>query len=292
MSNAISTANEHDKINDRAKAKGGTKTNEASRTHGSGSLLQVADIGPVRVITLTNSPRRNALSLAMIGELHAALRIAGWDRAVRAVVLAGDGPAFSAGHDLKEIQAARAGADKGRALFERLMAACSAMMLEIRAMPQPVIAAIEGVATAAGCQLVASCDLAVAGAEAKFATPGVNIGLFCSTPMIALSRNVSNKHAMEMLLTGEMIDAATAYRVGLINRSVPAGSAVDEAVALAERIASKPAAVVRIGKEAFYRQKDMTVDAAYAYAGHVMVENMLMREAEEGIGAFVGRKSR
>jgi enoyl-CoA hydratase/carnithine racemase len=251
------------------------------------ALVRVEDRGAVRILTLANPARRNALSLVMIEALHAALRAAGADKAVRVVILAGEGPAFCAGHDLREIQAARTTPDKGRAFFESLMAACTAMMLEIRAMPQPVIAAIEGVATAAGCQLVASCDLAVAGAAAKFATPGVNIGLFCSTPMVALSRNVTNKHAMEMLLTGEMIDAETAYRFGLVNRIVGAGSAVEAALMLANLIASKPAATVKIGKEAFYSQKEMPLDAAYAYTGGVMVENMLIEEAIEGIGAFV-----
>lgn len=254
------------------------------------SLLRVEDRGALRVITLIHAARRNALSSTMIAELHAALRTAGADRAIRAIVLAGEGPAFSAGHDLKEITAARVAPDHGRAFFERLMADCSAMMMEIRATPQPVIAAVEGIATAAGCQLVASCDLAIAGAEARFATPGVNIGLFCSTPMIALSRNVSNKHAMEMLLTGEMIDAETAFRFGLVNRVVPEGTAMAAALTLAEMIASKPTATVKIGKEAFYRQKEMPLSEAYAYAGIVMVENMLMREAEDGIGAFVGRR--
>lgn len=254
------------------------------------SLLRIEDHGAVRVITLAHAARRNALSLAMIGALHGALRDAGANKGVRVVILTGDGPAFSAGHDLKEIQAARNAPDKGRAFFSDLMTACSAMMLEIRAMPQPVIAAVEGVATAAGCQLVASCDLAVAGAEAKFATPGVNIGLFCSTPMIALSRNVTNKHAMEMLLTGEMIDAATAHRFGLVNRIAEVGGARTAALTLANLIASKPAATIKIGKEAFYRQKEMPLDEAYAYAGGVMVENMLMREAEDGIGAFVGKR--
>ncbi len=253
-------------------------------------LLRIEDRGAIRLITLANPARRNALSMATIAELHTALRDAGENRAIRVVILAGEGPAFSAGHDLKEIQAARAGADKGRAFFEALMAGCSAMMLEIRAIPQPVIAVVEGVATAAGCQLVASCDLALAGELAQFATPGVNIGLFCSTPMIALSRNVSNKHAMEMLLTGERIDAETAQRFGLVNRVVEAGTAVEAAIELAEQIAAKPAATVKIGKEAFYRQKEMPLKAAYAYAGRVMVENLMLREAEEGIGAFVGRK--
>jgi enoyl-CoA hydratase/carnithine racemase len=252
-------------------------------------LLKIEDRGPVRLITLDHAVRRNALSSAMIAALHGALRETGADRAIRAVILQGEGPAFSAGHDLKEIQAERAAPDRGRAFFERLMAACSAMMLEIRAMPQPVIAVVEGIASAAGCQLVATCDLAVAGAGARFATPGVNIGLFCSTPMIALSRNVANKHAMEMLLTGEAIDAETAHRFGLVNRIAPEGAALSAALEIADLIASKPAAVVKIGKEAFYRQTEMPLEAAYAYAGGVMVENMLMREAEAGIGAFTGK---
>ncbi|OYU49197.1 MAG: enoyl-CoA hydratase [Rhizobiales bacterium PAR1] len=254
------------------------------------SLIRITDEGAIRQITLANGARRNALSLAMISELHAAFRTTAQEKAIRVVIVTGEGPAFSAGHDLKEIQAARANPDKGRAFFADLMGACAAMMLEIRAIPQPVIAAVEGVATAAGCQFVASCDLAVAGAAAQFATPGVNIGLFCSTPMVALSRNVTNKHAMEMLLTGEMTDAEAAHRFGLVNRVVPAGAAEAEARALATLIASKPAATIKIGKEAFYRQKDMPLDEAYAYTSGVMVENMLIREAEEGIGAFVERR--
>jgi enoyl-CoA hydratase/carnithine racemase len=253
------------------------------------ALLKSADHGPVRLITLANPARRNALSSEMIGALHAALHEASADSAIRAVLIAGEGPAFCAGHDLKEITEARRADDRGHAFFERLMAECSAMMMQIGAMNQPVITVVEGIATAAGCQLVASCDLAVAGEAARFATPGVNIGLFCSTPMIALSRNLSNKHAMEMLLTGEMIDAGTAHRFGLVNRVVPAGEALEQALALARTIAAKPAATIRIGKQAFYRQKEMPLAEAYAYAGGVMVENMLMREAEEGIGAFLGR---
>ncbi|MCZ8181863.1 MAG: enoyl-CoA hydratase [Beijerinckiaceae bacterium] len=253
-------------------------------------LIHIADRGAIRVVTLANPQRRNPLSTSMIAALHGALRDAGQDSTVRVVLLAHEGPAFSAGHDLREIQAARATADHGRSFFTNLMAACSAMMLQIRAMPQPVIAVVEGVATAAGCQLVATCDLAIAGAEARFATPGVNIGLFCSTPMVALSRNISPKHAMEMLLTGDLVDAATAARFGLVNRVVPAGMALAEAEALARQIAGKPAAVLKIGKEAFYRQNELDLEAAYAYAGGVMVENMLMLEAQEGIAAFVAPK--
>lgn len=255
-------------------------------------LLRIEDHGAVRIVTLDNPTRRNALSMAMIGELHHALREAGKAKHLRALVIAAEGPAFSAGHDLKEIQAARTEKDKGRGFFEGLMAACSAMMMEIHTLPFPVIAAIETVATAAGCQLVASCDLAVAGADARFATPGVNIGLFCSTPMIALSRNVSNKHAMEMLLTGEMIDAGTAHRFGLVNRVVAKGEAVEAALQIAALIASKPAATVKIGKEAFYRQREMNLGDAYLYASRVMVENLLIREAEEGIGAFTSRSGK
>jgi enoyl-CoA hydratase/carnithine racemase len=170
------------------------------------------------------------------------------------------------------------------------MEQCSAMMISIRKMPQPVIAAVEGVAAAAGCQLVASCDLAVASESAQFSTPGVHIGLFCSTPMVALSRNVSNKHAMEMLLTGDMIPAEDAYRIGLVNRVVPAGKAAESALELARQIAAKSMLTVKVGKEAFYRQREMNLADAYKLTVDVMVENMLARDAEEGIGAFIEKR--
>jgi enoyl-CoA hydratase/carnithine racemase len=253
-------------------------------------LLAVEDHDDIRVITFDNPARRNPLSRVLIADLHAKLIDTAGNPDIRVVILTHAGPAFSAGHDLREIQAARQAPDGGRDFFVDLMAACAAMMLQIRAMPQPVIAVIEGIATAAGCQLVATCDLAVAGTAARFATPGVNIGLFCSTPMVALSRNVSHKHAMEMLLTGDMIDAETAFRFGLVNRIAPAGEGKAAAEALARQIASKPAATVKIGKQAFYRQHEMTLEQAYAFASGVMVENMLMREADEGIGAFVAPK--
>jgi enoyl-CoA hydratase/carnithine racemase len=254
-------------------------------------LLRMHDDGPLRILTLNEPARRNPLSSAMLDELRGAIALAVSAPGVRAVIIAAEGPAFSAGHDLKEIQAARAASDRGRAFFEALMAQCSALMLAIRDCPKPVIAAVEGIATAAGCQLVATCDLAVAGAQARFATPGVQIGLFCSTPMVALSRTVSPKHAMEMLLTGEMIDAQAAYRIGLVNRVVPAGEALGAALALGETIAAKPPATLRIGKQAFYRQREMALEDAYAYASRVMVENLLHREAEEGIAAFTNRKT-
>jgi len=206
-------------------------------------------------------------------------------------VLTGHGPAFSAGHDLKEFNARRSDPDGGRAYFAHIMTLCSAVMQQIVHLPQPVIAAVQGTATAAGCQLVASCDLAIASAAARFATPGVNIGLFCSNPMVALSRNVAPKHAMELLLTGEAIAAQDAARIGLVNRVVAAGTERDEAVALARKIAAKSGHVVKIGKEAFYRQIDMDLARAYDYATDVMVENMMARDAAEGISAFIEKRT-
>jgi enoyl-CoA hydratase/carnithine racemase len=206
-------------------------------------------------------------------------------------VLAANGPAFCAGHDLKELAARRADPDGGRDFFTRVMTSCSAVMQQIVRLPQPVIAAVHATATAAGCQLVASCDLAVASSAARFATPGVNIGLFCSTPMVALSRNVPRKHAMEMLLTGDMISAADAQRIGLVNRVVPPGGERDEALTLARKIAAKSPHVVTIGKQAFYRQLELDLAGAYAYASQVMVENMMARDAEEGIAAFLQKRS-
>jgi enoyl-CoA hydratase/carnithine racemase len=212
------------------------------------------------------------------------------DRSVRALVLAANGPAFSAGHDLRELTVHRGDADRGRAYFTRIMRQCSAVMQQIVRLPQPVIAAVQATATAAGCQLVASCDLAVASVEAKFATPGVNIGLFCSTPMVALSRNLPRKHALEMLLTGDMLTADAAMRAGLVNRVVASGTERAEALELAARIAAKSAHVIKIGKEAFYRQIEMDLASAYDYAADVMVENMLAQDAREGIYAFLERR--
>lgn len=245
----------------------------------------------VLTLTLARPQARNALSIAMLDALSAALADIAADREVRAVVLAAEGPAFSSGHDLKEITAARAGADRGRAFFEETLSRCAAMMQQVVTLPQPVIAAVEGIASAAGCQLVATCDLAIAGDKAQFCTPGVNIGLFCSTPMVALSRNLSRKHAMEMLLSGDMFDAADAERFGLVNRVVPAGGALESALALAGRIASKSALTVKIGKRAFYEQAEMKLGEAYDYASRVMVENLLARDADEGISAFVQKRA-
>jgi enoyl-CoA hydratase/carnithine racemase len=253
-------------------------------------VLLREDAGDVAVLTLNRPQARNSLSEALIAALADALAVIGDDRSVRAVVIGANGPAFCAGHDLKELTARRGDADRGREYFRHIMESCSAMMQAIVRLPKPVIAAVNGTATAAGCQLVASCDLAVASAAASFATPGVNIGLFCSTPMVALSRNVARKHAMEMLLTGDAVAADDAYRLGLVNRVVPAGREREEAIALARKIASKSALTVKIGKEAFYRQLEMSLADAYAYASSTMVENMLARDAEEGIGAFIDKR--
>src|SRR5947209_2621361 len=253
-------------------------------------ILLREDLGDVAVLTLNRPKARNSLSEGLLAALTETLGRIAADNRVRAVVLAASGPAFSAGHDMKEMTARRSDPDRGRAHFKQLMDACSAMMQAIVNLPKPVIAAVQGPASAAGCQLVASCDLAIASSAAKFATPGVNIGLFCSTPMVALSRNVSRKAAMEMLLTGDLISADEAQRIGLVNRVVAPGSERDEALKLARHIASKSALTVKIGKKAFYRQLEMTLADAYRYTSEVMVENMLARDAQEGIGAFIEKR--
>jgi len=258
--------------------------------HAKAQILLREDADGIATLTLNRPEARNPLSEAMLAALAETLAAIANDRSIRAVVLAAAGPVFSAGHDLKEMSARRADPDRGRAYFADVLGRCSGAMQQITALPQPVIAAVEGTATAAGCQLVASCDLAVAGEAARFCTPGVHIGLFCSTPMVALSRNLSAKHAMEMLLLGEMVPAQEAARMGLVNRVVPAGEALDEARRLAAVIASKSAATVKVGKRAFYEQREMGLKAAYDHASAVMVENMLARDAEEGIGAFMEKR--
>ncbi|MGY2906237.1 enoyl-CoA hydratase [Bradyrhizobium sp. URHC0002] len=253
-------------------------------------ILLRETVDSVAVLTLNRPVARNSLSEGLIAELHAALDEIRDDNSVRAVVIAANGPAFSAGHDMKELTARRSDADRGRAYFGRIMNACSAMMQAVVLLPKPVVAAVQGIATAAGCQLVASCDLAVASEAAGFATPGVDIGLFCSTPMVALSRNIPRKQAMEMLLTGEPISAATAKNIGLVNRVVAAGTERDAAIALAQKVALKSAYTVKLGKEAFYRQAEMNLADAYRYTAEVMTENMMARDAEEGIGAFIDKR--
>ena len=253
-------------------------------------ILLQENVGSIRLLTLNRPAARNSLSEGLIAELHGALKEIHDDNSVRAVVIAANGPAFSAGHDMKELTARRSDADRGRAYFGQIMNACSAMMQAIVLLPKPVVAAVQGIATAAGCQLVASCDLAVASEAAGFATPGVDIGLFCSTPMVALSRNIPRKQAMEMLLTGEPISAATAKNIGLVNRVVAAGTERDAAIALAQKVALKSAYTVKLGKEAFYRQAEMSLADAYRYTAEVMTENMMARDAEEGIGAFIEKR--
>ncbi|HEV7327883.1 MAG TPA: enoyl-CoA hydratase [Bosea sp. (in: a-proteobacteria)] len=258
--------------------------------HAKAQILLREDADGIATLTLNRPEARNPLSETMLSALSETLTAIAVDHSIRAVVLAAAGPVFSAGHDLKEMSARRADPDRGRAYFAEVLGRCSGVMQQITALPQPVIAAVEGTATAAGCQLVASCDLAVAGEAARFCTPGVHIGLFCSTPMVALSRNLSAKHAMEMLLLGEMVPAQEAARMGLVNRVVPAGDAPAEAKRLAAVIASKSAATVKTGKRAFYEQREMGLKAAYDHASAVMVENMLARDAQEGIGAFMEKR--
>lgn len=263
----------------------------AKQAPASTAHLSRHDEGAIAILTLDHQASRNALSDAMMAALQANLDEIARETTVRAVILAAKGPVFCAGHDLKEMTARRSDADKGRRYFEEAFARCAELMQSLVRLPSPVIAAVDGVATAAGCQLVASCDLAVASGSARFATPGVNIGLFCSTPMVALSRNVARKHAMEMLLTGEMISAEDAARIGLVNRVTENGkTALAGALELSRRIAAKPKATVRTGKEAFYSQVEMKLDEAYAYTSRVMVENMLASDAQEGIGAFIGKR--
>ena len=245
----------------------------------------------VLTLTLNRPDQRNSLSRDMIAALDGAITDAAGDAKVRVIVLAANGPGFCAGHDLKELTAHRSDDDKGRAFYRDTMQHCSAMMLNIIRCPKPVIASVHGIATAAGCQLVASCDLAIASSNAKFATPGVNLGLFCSTPMVALSRNVSRKATMEMLLLGEMISAEKAAELGLVNKAVDSEE-LDSAVGhFASTIASKATATVAIGKEAYYRQLDMSIDDAYEYVTEVMVRNMLEADAEEGIAAFLEKRT-
>ena len=244
----------------------------------------------IAVLTLNRASARNALSLGMLHKLHVAIDTLGSDPDVSAIVLTNEGPVFSSGHDLKELTAHRADADKGHAFFETTMRACSAMMQAIVLSPRPVIAAVNGTATAAGCQLVATCDLAVASERSTFMTPGVNIGLFCSTPMVALSRNVPRKRAMEMLLLGEALGANDAAAYGLVNRVVAPDKVLAEAMTMARTIASKSHKTIAIGKEAFYRQVEQPLTEAYHYATGVMVQNMMAADAEEGICAFIEKR--
>lgn len=252
-----------------------------------GSLVvQRDDRDGVAWLTLDRPQAYNALSMDLMADLQTALDAIAGDRSLRVVVLGGAGRGFCAGHDLKEMRS-----NPDRAFHEAVFARCSRLMVSLVRLPQPVIARVHGIATAAGCQLVASCDLAVAADSARFGTPGVNIGLFCSTPMVALSRNMGRKQAMQMLLTGEMIDATTALSFGLVNEVVPEPELDAAVAALAAKIAAKSAYTLRVGKEAFYRQAELGLEDAYALTAQVMVENMLARDAAEGIDAFLGKRA-
>lgn len=244
----------------------------------------------IATLTLNSPGNLNALSDAMLAALKAEFARLADDTDAKVVVLRGAGKAFCAGHDLKEMQAGRQAEDGGRAYFADLFGRCAEVMQMIPALPQPVIAEVHGIATAAGCQLVASCDMAVAAEGTRFGVNGVNIGLFCSTPMVALTRNIGRKHAFEMLTTGGFIDASRAEALGLVNRVVPPEALAAETRALAEVVAGKLGAAVKIGKRAFYDQIGMDLSAAYAHAGQVMVENMLWRDTDEGISAFIEKR--
>ena len=254
-------------------------------------ILLVHIDGPVATLTINRPKQRNCLSEALLIDITNSIRTLVDDATVKAIVIAANGPAFSSGHDLKELSARRADEDGGRTYFTHIMALCSTMMLAIVTCPKPVIAKVQGLATAAGCQLVASCDLAIAADTAQFATPGVNIGLFCSTPMVALSRNMSRKQTMEMLLMGEMIDAHQAQQWGLINRAVPEDKLDETVDGFTSTLAAKSGQTIAIGKAAFYTQLEMDLESAYDFASDVMVRNMLAADAVEGIGAFLEKRA-
>ncbi|MDG1472578.1 MAG: enoyl-CoA hydratase [Ascidiaceihabitans sp.] len=254
------------------------------------AILERRGTGAVAQLVMNAPERLNALSDEMLAALHGALDDIAEDRSVRAVVLSGSGKAFCAGHDLKQMTAGRQNEDGGAAYFKDLFDRCAAMMARVQSMPQPVIAQVHGIATAAGCQLVATCDMAIAAQGTRFGVNGVNIGLFCSTPMVALSRNIGRKKAFEMLTTGTFIDAERAENLGLVNRVVPQEALESEAMDLAQLVASKLGSAVKVGKEAFYAQIQMPVADAYAYTGDVMVQNMLEKDTQEGIAAFLDKR--
>lgn len=255
------------------------------------TILERRDTNAVAHLTLNTPERLNALSDEMLAALQAQFDALAQDTSIRAIVLSGAGKAFCAGHDLKQMTAGRQNEDGGKAYFKDLFARCATMMQTIQRLPQPVIAQVHGIATAAGCQLVASCDMAIAAHGTRFGVNGVNIGLFCSTPMVALSRNIPRKQAMEMLTTGQFITADKAEALGLINRAVPEADLAQATSELAETVAGKLGVAVKIGKQAFYEQLEMPLAQAYDYTGDVMVENMLWRETEAGIAAFLNKET-
>ena len=241
-------------------------------------------------LVLNNPDNQNVLSEEMMSNIQSALDESINTKQIRVIIISAEGPIFSAGHDLKELTRKRQDSDNGKSYYQKIMKKCSKLMQSIVNNPKPVIAEINGVATAAGCQLIASCDLAYASNLSKFATPGVNIGLFCSTPMVAVSRNISNKHSMEMLLGGDLITADKAEKIGLINKSIDKTILKEETLKMALKISKKSALTLKIGKEAFYKQINMNLSDAYNYASNVMVENMLKLDAKEGIEAFIAKR--
>lgn len=255
------------------------------------AILERYDTGAIARLKLNAPGSLNALSDEMLAALQEQINALREDRAIKVVILSGTGKGFCAGHDIKQMTAGRAAADGGKAYFQDLFARCTDVMMGLQSLPQPVIAQVHGIATAAGCQLVASCDLAVAAQDTRFGVNGVNIGLFCSTPMVALSRNIPRKQAFELLTTGDFITADRAAELGLINRAVPLAELETETTRMAELIASKLGAAVKIGKEAFYQQLQMPMDQAYAYTSGVIVENLMQRDTIEGMAAFVEKRA-
>lgn len=255
------------------------------------SLIRQENHGAVARLVMTGGANYNALSVQMLAALGQALDRIAADDSVRAVILAAEGKAFSAGHDLRQMQAARADADGGRAAYEELFADCAQVMQKIAALPQPVIAEVQGVATAAGCQLVASCDMAVAAEGVRFGVNGINIGLFCTTPMVALTRAIPPRAAFELLVTGEFMDAARARELGLVNRVVPAAELADSTMELAQLVASKLPSAVRLGKRGFREQQGLSLADAYQRGGAIMCENLMLPETDEGMAAFLEKRS-
>ena len=246
--------------------------------------------GSIEIITLNNPKNLNPLSEEILNTFQHSLNEISDTSAIKAVIIRAEGKAFCAGHDLKQMQMAREQEDGGKKYFNELFRTCGRLMISIKRLPQPVIAEVNGLATAAGCQLVATCDLAIASQKATFGVNGVNIGLFCSTPMVALTRNIGRKKTFEMLVTGDFIDAQTALNLGLINKVVSEDDLRIESLALAEKIVSKLSIAVRIGKESFYKQAEMTIEEAYDYTAEVMAENMLYKDTNEGINAFIAKR--
>ena len=254
------------------------------------SLVKSELINKVLHLTLNDQKHQNTLSDEMISELDKKFKEASQDKHVKVIILSSTGKVFCAGHNLKDLNSKRLDLDNGKSYYAKIFRSCSLLMMNIVQNPKPVIAAIDGIATAAGCQLIASCDLAYASDRAKFATPGVNIGLFCSTPMVALSRSVSKKSAMEMLLTGDLIDAKNACKIGLINNFFNSEELMKKVFEQADKISSKSMKTLKIGKKAFYKQREMSLEDAYNYTSTVMIENMLEKDSEEGISAFLEKR--